>query len=414
MKSVYIETYGCSANQAHVETMEGALVANGFKSVSAPDKADAIIINTCVVKSPTENKIRDRLNFLVKKYPRKKLIITGCAADTGLFRKLVPHALFLSSHKAGEIARLLSGQPKETDKKVRRNPMVGITEISSGCLGNCSYCITKLARGDLKSKPPDEITSEVRASIAEGCREIWITSQDCGCYGLDIGTNIAKLIEKISSIGGEFRIRIGMMNPAYIKPIIKELLDAYQNPKVYKFAHIPVQSGSDKILKAMRRGYTVRDFKNIIRSFRKVIPDVTLSTDIIVGFPGESESDFEKTLGLIKRLKPDIVNISKFGPRPGTEAAKMEQVDNKIVKERSAKLAEVTRNICLGKNRRWIGKECGILVTEGGKGRRQLMGRNECYKPVIIEGKRNLLGLFFKVKIAQAGQTCLFAKIIRS
>ncbi len=414
MKCVYIETYGCSANQAHTETMQGALLENGFRNVSKPDKADVIVINTCIVKSPTENKIRDRINFLVKKYPKKKLVITGCAADMGLFRKLAPDALLLSSHKAKAIAKLLLKEAKETDKKARKNPIVGITEISSGCLGNCSYCVVKLARGNLKSRPPKEIEREVKASIADGCREIWITSQDCGCYGLDTGTNLAELIKKIAALDGDFRIRIGMMNPTYIKPILGGLIKVYKNPKVYKFIHIPVQSGSDRILKAMKRSYTATDFENIIRSFRQAVPDVTLSTDIIVGFPGESESDFEKTLELLKRIGPDIVNISKFGSRPKTEAAKMKQLDNKIVKERSAKLAEMTVKICLEKNRRWIGKECGILVTEKGKEKYQLMGRNECYKPVIVEGKKHLMGHFFKVKIVGAGQTYLSAKIIRS
>jgi MiaB-like tRNA modifying enzyme len=394
--------------------MQGSLLENGFRSVSKPDKADVIVLNTCIVKSPTENKIRDRINFLVKKYPKKKLVITGCAADMGLFRKLAPHAFFLSSHRAKGIAQLLLKQAEETEVKARKNPIVGITEISSGCLGNCSYCVVKLARGDLKSRSMEEIKKEVKTSLADGCREIWITSQDCGCYGLDTGTNLAELIKKIAALDGDFRIRIGMMNPTHIKPILGGLIKVYKNPKVYKFIHIPVQSGSDRILKAMKRGYTATDFENIIRSFRQAVPDVTLSTDIIVGFPGESESDFEKTLELLKRIGPDIVNISKFGSRPKTEAAKMKQLDNKIVKERSTKLAEMTRNICLEKNRRWIGKECGILVTERGKGEYQLMGRNECYKPVIVEGKKHLLGHFFKVKIVGAGQTYLSAKIIRS
>jgi MiaB-like tRNA modifying enzyme len=414
MKSVYIETYGCSANQAHSEMMESSLVSNGFKVVGNIGKADVIVINTCIVKSPTENKIRERIKFLVSQYPDKKPVIAGCAADVGMFRKIAPNALFLSSHRSKDMAKLLLKRAKETDKKIRKNPLVNITEIAFGCVSNCSYCMVKLARGDLKSRSVKEIAREVENSIREGCKEIWITSQDCGCYGLDIQTNLAELLENIVKIKGEFKIRVGMMNPTHVKPILGGLIKIYKHPKVYKFIHIPVQSGSDRILRKMRRGYKTKDFERIVKEFRNTFSEVTFSTDVIVGFPGETERDFEKTIELIKKIKPDIVNVSKFGVRPGTEAKRMKQLDNKLVKKRSKKFADLVKKIGMEKNRERVSGECEILITERGKKKNQLMGRDEYYKPVIVESGNERMGKFLKVKITNFGSTHLNAEITRN
>ena len=179
--------------------------------------------------------------------------------------------------------------------------------------------------------------------------------------------------------------------------------------KVYKFIHLPVQSGSDGILRKMRRNYTVKDFEKIIHSFRKTIPNITISTDIIVGFPGENGKDFKKTLDLIKRIKPDIVNISKFGARPGTEASGMKQIDNRTAKSRSKKLSSLVKKIGLEKNREWKGEECLVLVNEKGKEKNQFIGRNEHYKPVVINTRSDMTGKFLKVKIKKVGQTYLKA-----
>lgn len=204
------------------------------------------------------------------------------------------------------------------------------------------------------------------------------------------------------------------MNPTHIKPILNELIEIYKHPKVYKFIHIPVQSGSDHTLLRMKRGYETKDFERIVKEFRKSLPNITLSTDIIVGFPGERENDFKETFGLIKRTRPDIVNLSKFGARPKTEAARMKQVDNKITKGRSKRLADLVRKTGMEKNKKWVSKECVILITERGKRKNQFMGRNESYKPVIVEGKKDIMGRLLKVKIKNSGLTHLKAEIIRN
>lgn len=413
MKSVYIETYGCSANQSHSEVMAGTLEQNDLKITERIENSDIIVINTCIVKTPTENKIRDRIKFIQKKYPKKKLVIAGCAVDGEyrIFKKIAPDALFLSSHHSKDIAKLVLKKAKETERKIRKNPLVGITEIASGCNSKCSYCIVKLARRDLISKHPKDIVMEIENSVREGCKEIWVTSQDCGCYGKDIETNLAELLKKIVKIEGGFRIRVGMMNPTHIKPILKELIEVYRNPKIYKFIHIPVQSGSDKVLKSMRRGYTVKEFGMIVKAFRKVLPGITLSTDIIVGFPGEEEEDFKKSLALVRRIEPDIVNISKFGPRPRTTASRMKQLDNRIIKGRSKIMAELVGETGFEKNKGLVKKECSVLVNEKGKKKNQFMGRNENYKPVILANRRDLMGRMLKVRITSAGKTYLIGEI---
>ena len=414
MKKAYIETYGCSANQSHSEVMVSILKENGFEIVRDIDKSDVIIINTCIVKTPTENRMRTRVKFFVENYPEKKLVIAGCAADAerGMFKKIAPSAVFLSSHESKKIGRIILGKKARLpSKKIRFNPVIGIVEIASGCLGSCSYCITKLARGKLKSRNTDEIICEVENLVKDGCKEIWLTSQDNGCYGLDIGTNIVELLRSVVAVDGDFRIRLGMMNPAHLKNMIDDLVSILDNEKIYKFVHIPVQSGSNRILRLMKRGYAVGDFLRIVDVFRGTIPDLTISTDVIVGFPGETREDFEQTLKLLTKVKPDIVNISKFGSRPGTEAARMKQLDNKIVKQRSVYTVRITREIAEERNSRWIGKECVILVNEKGKRKNQFVGRNEYYKPVVVASKKNVMGNFVKVKITENLGTALLGEI---
>lgn len=414
VKKFYIETYGCSANQSHSEVMASSLAANGLRPVEDAKESDVIIINTCIVKTPTENKIRERIKCLISRHPHKKLVIAGCAADVGMFRDIAPGAPFLSSHSSKEIACLLCSSAEKGGQRIRRNPLIGITEISSGCRGNCAYCIVKRARGDLSSRSVEDITREIRSSLNQGCKEIWVTSQDCGCYGLDRGTNLAELLEKISDTEGDFRVRVGMMNPEHVKPILKSLIESYKDPRIYKFLHLPVQSGSDRILEKMRRGYRVKDFEGIVDAFREEFPEITLSTDIIAGFPGETKTDFEASVDLIRRVEPDVVNVSKFGARPGTEAKKMEKVDGKVIKERSKRIARVVKKVCSGKSRGWVSRGCEILVSERGKLRNQFMGRNDSYRPVVVESGRDLLGERVRVGITKSFPTHLFGKIIQS
>ena len=359
MHRVFVDTYGCAVNQADSEFIAGLLERAGFETAASSAAADVIVMNTCIVKTPTENRIVRRMQGVVAS--GKPLVIAGCMSKTSKLRieSIAPAACIVGpdslSYIADAVKAALAGRrvvfvsDERSDKpglpRVRRRKDLGIVPIAIGCLGACSYCATKSARGKLKSYPIDCIVAETAALVKDGCREIWLTSEDDSCYGLDIGTNLAELIRNVSSVQGDFSIRIGMMNPTYIRgaKLLDALISAYKHPKVSKFLHVPVQSGSDKILRAMKRGYTVADFEKIVAAFRAEIPGVYVNTDVIVGFPGETDEDFDATMRLLERVKPENVNLSKFGARPGTEAARMEQLPAQVVAARSRTVSSFLR-----------------------------------------------------------------------
>lgn len=349
MPRIYASVYGCPTNIADCELSLGILKEAGFEIVSSPEESDLNIIFTCIVKTPTEQRMIRKIQELSGS--GKPLVVSGCMAKTSqrTIERMCPNASILGPNSISHVAEVtraaLEGKKvifvrdddeKKSGERVRSKKLLGIVPISSGCLSNCAYCAVKFARGKLRSYPADAIVEDARRLVGSGCREIWLTSQDNGCYGVDTGSSLPELVEKVCSVDGKFKIRIGMMNPTYLKgKTMEKLVDAYKNEKVSKFIHIPVQSGSDKVLKDMKRGYSVADFENIVERFRKEIPEIFISTDVIVGFPGETDEDFQMTVDLLKKTKPDKVNISKFGSRPGTEASKMEQLPTKVVNERS-------------------------------------------------------------------------------
>ncbi|MBO8180605.1 MAG: tRNA (N(6)-L-threonylcarbamoyladenosine(37)-C(2))-methylthiotransferase, partial [Archaeoglobus sp.] len=277
-----------------------------------------------------------------------------------------------------------------------RNNAIAIVSISEGCLGSCSFCATRFARGRLKSFSMEKIVDEVKSAVKSGFREIQLTSQDTGAYGLDRGkAMLPELLRKISEIEGDFRVRVGMMNPQYAVKILDDLIEAYSSEKIYKFLHIPVQSGDNRVLEDMRRNHTVEDYIEVVEAFRKSFDDVLISTDIIVGFPTETEEAFWGSYELIKETRPDIVNITRFSPRKGTPAARLKDMPGWIKKERSRKLTELMRKVGLENNRRFMGKEVRVLITKEGKNGKNL-ARMDSYRAVVTEGE---IGEFVKVKI---------------
>ncbi|MFH0986460.1 MAG: radical SAM protein, partial [Candidatus Micrarchaeota archaeon] len=218
-------------------------------------------------------------------------------------------------------------------------------EICEGCAGRCAYCGTKNARGDLFSYPVQDIVKHVNELAKKGHIKILLTAQDTGCYGLDIGSTLPELLKKISAIDGNFACRIGMMNPCYAAKYADEIIALMNEPnsKFLPFIHIPIQSGSDKVLKEMKRIGTAAEFKKTAEKFRKAVSGITIATDIIVGFPTETDADFKKTVKLLKDAKPDVVNISMFYPRPNTAAAEMKQLASQTVKKRSCELTKLCK-----------------------------------------------------------------------
>jgi len=253
----------------------------------------------------------------------------------------------------------------------------------------------------------------MRQDLIAGAKEFWITSQDVACYGRDIGGNLADLLENIVNIEGDFRVRVGMMTPNMFADIAGNLVSVFKNGKIFKFVHLPVQSGDDSVLKRMNRYYTVQRFKDIVNMFRAAFPEITLVTDVICGFPGETQEAFENTLKLISEVKPDIVNVSKFFPRPKTAASFMQSefVELPEIKHRSAAAAEFVNRIALERNQRWVGWIGEVLIDEKGKVPGTWIGRNFAYKPVTVKSSQNLLGERLQVKVAKAFSTHLSGTI---
>ncbi|MGH1521313.1 MAG: radical SAM protein, partial [Nitrosopumilus sp.] len=242
----------------------------------------------------------------------------------------------------------------------------------------------------------------------DGCKEVWLTSTDNGCYGFDIGTDLPTLVNSVSEIPDGFMVRVGMMNPMYMPRIKEKLIESYENNKVFKFIHIPVQSGSDKILHDMKRGHTAGTFREIVKKLKARFGEFTISTDIIVGFPSETEEDFQKTIELLDETKPDVVNLSKYSPRPGTDAAEWNQIDIAEVKRRSKIIFEQINKISSNNNKKWIGWKGKVLFDE--KTDDGVKGRNYAYKPVFVENNVDI-GQSHIVEITDVTVNTLLGKI---
>jgi threonylcarbamoyladenosine tRNA methylthiotransferase CDKAL1 len=413
----YVETYGCTANKSDERLLIGLLQQDGHQIVHDIISADILILLTCTVIGTTEQRMLSRLRVFQK--TQKKIIVTGCmpSVQADLIKSIVPDAYLLPPQSIQYINDIIQGhKPSFNETKKTMLPkyydtVVAPIMIAEGCMFSCSYCITHFARGTLRSFPTKEIVADVSSAIKQRCKEIQLTAQDTASYGLDIGTNLGALLTQICTLNGTFRIRIGMMNPTTVKKNLESILTAYQHPKIYKFLHLPVQSGDNDILKKMHRGYTSEDFIRLIKQFRKTIPTLTISTDVIIGFPTENIEQFHRTLQLIKQIKPDIINITRFSARPLTTAKKIKgRVPTNIVKERSKQTTELCSKIQRKKNQEHIGKTYTVLVTEKGK-QKTFMGRSENYKPVVLT-EPVTIGESGQVKIINATQTYLVGKLI--
>lgn len=420
---VYIETVGCTFNQADSQIMAGILKENKVELVSTPEDADTIIMNTCYVKHPTEQKVLTKIKKMQERYPESKLLISGCMVeiDPEKLAAAAPEASWIGPHKIkstfnivnsaheGKIVREtgFSTEPKVGLPKIRSNPIIHIIQICEGCDGFCTYCCTRFARGRIQSYSADMIKKEAEQAIKEGCREIQLTAQDTAAYGKDTGESLAELINMISDIDGNFNLRVGMMHPKSVMNHVEPVINAFKRGKCYKFLHLPIQSGSDTVLQDMNRCHDVDEFKNIVSKFREEIPDISISTDIIVGYPTETDDDFEATLSLIAELEPDFLHISKYMHRPGTTSSQLEEIDPETMKNRSRALNDLKMEIALKKNRQLIGSKQTILITNKGR-KGGYVGRSEGYKTVIVEDAK--IGSFIDVVIKDAKPTYLLAE----
>ncbi|MHA1322801.1 MAG: tRNA (N(6)-L-threonylcarbamoyladenosine(37)-C(2))-methylthiotransferase [Candidatus Helarchaeota archaeon] len=423
LTKIYIETYGCSYNQASTEIMEGLLLTHNYSLVEFIEDCQLIIINTCIVKTNTEARILNRIEKFSKQFPAKRLLITGCMPEvlSEKILKIAPASNLLGPHYITNIVQVVQSiaqgsqviqigkrkEPKLCLPRNTQNPVVAKIQIAQGCLNQCTYCITKYAMGNLYSYSENDIINEIAQDLKKGAREIWLTAQDTGCYGFDSNSNLLLLLKKIIQLPSEFRVRIGMMNPNSFLKIEDSLLEIIPHPKIYNFLHVPLQSGNDEILRKMNRGYSSLELLNSLLKFRKMLPDLTLALDVIVGFPTETNTQFEDTIQFIQKVQPDIVNISKFGARPKTMAAHMKPVPTKIVKKRSTYLFQICNEIALHRNTKYIEQsnaQCVLTVSVGRKG--GVFARTPNYKPVILP-ETCKLGQFYKITLTEAYHTYL-------
>lgn len=420
MAKIFVEAYGCSASFADSEMISGLIVNGGHTLVDNSADSDLNIVVTCSVKDATANKMIHRIKMLKK----RPLVVAGCLpkAEKETVERFTENASLLGPNSLGKTLQVIDSTLKgrkfvaleDSDlskvglPKVRLNPVIGIVEIASGCLSECTFCQTKLSKGDLTSYRIGDIVRQIENEIDEGCKEVWLTSTDNGCYGFDIGTDLPSLVNAVSEIPHDFRIRVGMMNPMYMPRIKEKLIDSYDNDKVYKFLHIPVQSGSDKVLHDMKRGHTSGTYREIVKKAKERFPQFTISTDIIVGFPTETEDDFEKTMQLLEETRPDVVNLSKYSARPGTDAAEWEQIDVSQVKKRSKRAFDLINKITLENNQKWIGWKGLVLFNE--KTDEGIKGRNFAYKPVFVRDNVEI-GQTHAIEIIGASTSSLTGKI---
>lgn len=438
-KSYYIDTYGCQMNAHDSESLAGILEIMGYVPAQAREEADIIVFNTCCVRENAENRIKGNIGAvkpLKEKRPDLITVVCGCMTQQpGVAESLKKTFSFIDIvmgsgcvHKLPELllevlsgrrtAPLLSG-PNEAItehtpvKRVRKES--AYINIMYGCNNFCSYCIVPYVRGRERSRRSEDILEEARALAGDGCLEIVLLGQNVNSYGKDSGEiSFAQLLRRLDKIDGIKRISFMTSHP---KDLSEELIEAMaQCEHVSNQLHLPVQSGSDRILRLMNRKYTRAHYMDLVRSIREHIPDIGLSTDLIVGFPGETDEDFEDTLSLCREIGFASAFTFIYSKRSGTPAASMpEQVPLKIKRERIMKLIEVVEEGALRVSRNYLGKEYEVLVESlSRRSGSMLSGRTSCGRTVTFKGEPSLIGSFANVKITQIKKNTLAGELINN
>jgi len=414
---VYVETYGCWLSKGEGEIAKTIIEKNKGVVVDNIVNADVVVIHTCAVRGDTERKMLSRIRELAEfcKARGIKLVVTGCLVNVrpATISRIAPSASLIEPGYLDELWSVIISKERKIfvrSYKWGRSVLPSYKEgvryvvpIQSGCLGNCAFCIEPIARGKLHSYPPDLIVEKIAEAVGKGAKEIYLTGQDVICYGLDMGVTLPELIDKIlRKVEGEYLIRIGMLEPSLTARFIDELLELMKDERVYKYLHLPLQSGSNKVLKLMNRKYSVEEYLDIAGKARRAMPDINITTDIIVGFPGESEEDFEETVEALKSIRPDKTHIARYTIRPFTVAATMKQVPEPVKKKRSKILSEIAAKIAHERNLRHVGRLEKVLINSLGRDS-CFLGRTLNYKPVLVSrGEKIEIGVIRTFRIESA------------
>ena len=396
--SIWFEGYGCTANQGETIEMRDRANELGHRIASNPEIAETIVLGTCTVLESTQNKMEKRISELMDQ--GKNVIVSGCmaTADSKVLGEKFPEAPLASPGDLEGLGDLIGRggcKPEKFD-----SPLAAILPISSGCLGRCTYCATVRARGRVTSRSVNDIFFKAQYAIDSGSKEILLTSQDNGAFGADSNSSLEFLLRELSHLEGDFRLRVGMLNPMLVSGRSEAMAEAWADSRIYKFMHLPIQSGSQKILDSMVRDHTLDEFWEVVNVFRKHYPEMMIITDIITGFPGETDQDHQDTVDLLNALSPDLVNVTRFSPRKGTPASKYKRVNGRIVKKRSRELTSLRKKLGAKSFKRFVGKQISILTVENQK-KGSTLCRDDNYRPVILK-KELPLGEFYDVRITDS------------
>jgi tRNA-2-methylthio-N6-dimethylallyladenosine synthase len=443
MPSVFIKTYGCQMNERDSEAVAAQLVSKGYSLAPSENSADVILLNTCSVRDMAEQKAINKMENLAGQFRKSRpdvvLGFMGCMAQSRgqqLIDKLPDVDLVLGTqkfHRAAEyLDEILSGrrdkivdvaEEKGSEATIKEHILSGnakdksisaFVSIMQGCNQYCTFCIVPYTRGEERSRTIPDIVAECRELVSRGVKEITLLGQIVTSYGKrdikiqDGKSAFVQLLDAVHEIDGLERIRFTSPHP---KGYGDDLADAYGRlPKLCESAHIPVQSGSNRLLKLMHRGYTRERFFEIVEKLRRVRPNIGLTTDIIVGFPGETEADFEETLSLAREAQFDNAYIFKYSPRKDTPAAEMsEQLSQEIKEERNARLLNLVNEIAAKKYERFVGEKVQILVEgESKKNPARMAGRTRCNKIVLFDGNDRHRGQLMDLKIQRTGSFTLY------
>ena len=405
--SIWFEGYGCTANQGETIEMRDHANELGHELALNSDAAETVVLGTCTVIESTQNKMERRISELMDQ--GKNVIVSGCmaTADSKVLNSKFPDTPLVSPGDIEGLGDLIGRGGCKPEKQ--ESPLSTILPISSGCLGRCTYCATLRARGRVTSRSINDIFFKAQYAIDCGSKELLLTSQDNGAFGADSDTSLELLLNELSHLDGDFRLRVGMLNPMLVSGRSESMAKAWGDSRTYKFLHLPIQSGSQKILDSMVRDHSLEDFWEVVDTFRSYYPEMMIITDVITGFPGENEEDHQATVDLLKRLLPDLVNITRFSPRQGTPAAKLKRLNGKIVKDRSRQLTSLRQDLGAKSFKRFVGRKTSVLSIENQRPGSTLC-RDENYRPIIVKEELPL-GQLYNVEIVKSDYAYLTAVV---
>jgi tRNA-2-methylthio-N6-dimethylallyladenosine synthase len=437
-KNYHVATYGCQMNEHESEKIEGMLNSLGCKKYDDIKTADIIVVNTCCIRESAESKIISNIGFL-KTYKKKNedliVIICGCLTQQKdlakkLFTRFKHINIIIGTQNLHMIPKFLM-QTINEDKRIlaieddelnvyedipvnRYNKPFAFVNVMYGCDNYCAYCIVPYVRGNERSRTPEKILEEVKSLADEGYKELMLLGQNVNSYGsgLENAIDFSQLLDMINAVDGIERIRFMTSHP---KDLSTDLIKVFKDRgAMCNHIHLPVQSGSDRVLKLMNRKYDSERYLSLINDLRAISPDIAITTDIIVGFPSETEDDFEQTLELVKKAQFDSAYTFKYSKRSGTKAAKMDcHITDNVKKDRLARLIEVQNEITASKNKSMLGKTVRVLVEGIREKNGQYFGKTDCFKLVNFDSDVDVTGQFVDLKITRSLSFSLIGEVIK-